>query len=85
MHEADKNAEFFVIDNGIGIKKEFQDRIFDKFEQLNNDCKNSTGLGLAITKEFVKILNGQIFVKSALNKGSKFIVTIPLSFDENLL
>ena len=80
-----KNAEFFVIDNGIGIKKEFQDRIFDKFEQLNNDCKNSTGLGLAITKEFVKILNGQIFVKSALNKGSKFIVTIPLSFDENLL
>jgi len=75
----------FVKDNGIGIPKEFQAKIFEKFEQAERNQKNSTGLGLAITKELVKMHNGRITVKSKPNEGAIFTVFIPLKNMHNML
>ena len=69
-----------VIDNGVGIPKEDIQRIFERFYRVDKARSRDvggTGLGLAITKHIVKSLNGMIEVKSELNKGSEFIVTIP--------
>ncbi len=66
-----------VEDDGIGISKENQSKIFEKFEQISQGQSSSTGLGLTITRELVKLHNGKIKVKSSEEKGAKFIVTIP--------
>ena len=66
---------FKVKDFGIGIKKADQKRIFDKFVQLDNiytKTYSSTGLGLTITKELVKMHGGEITVKSQIDKGAEF-------------
>lgn len=70
-----------IKDNGIGIAPKDQEKIFEKFVQLENAYtkkESSTGLGLTITKEFVEMHNGKINVESDIGKGAKFIVTIPL-------
>ena len=70
-----------VKDNGIGIAKENQEKIFEKFVQLENPYTksgSSTGLGLTITKRFVEMMNGKIVLKSQNKKGSEFIVTFLL-------
>lgn len=82
------NAEFnndnFIIeikDNGIGIAPKDQDKIFEKFVQLENAYtkkESSTGLGLTITKELVEMHNGEITIKSDIGKGTTFIVKIPI-------
>lgn len=69
-----------VKDNGIGIEKKYHNKIFAKFVQLHNlsaDNKSSTGLGLPITKELVKLHKGKIYLESVVNKGTKFIVEFP--------
>lgn len=66
-----------VKDTGIGIAPENQEKIFDKFEQIDATVKNSTGLGLAITRELVKLHNGTISVESSINNGAKFTIAIP--------
>ncbi len=72
------NAIIEIKDNGIGIEKKDLKRIFNKFEQIGEPQQNSTGLGLAITKELINIHNGEISVNSEPNKGTVFIVRIPL-------
>lgn len=70
-----------IKDNGIGIDKRNHKRIFKKFEQITtetNCTQNSTGLGLTITKELVKLHKGHIYVESELNYGSIFHVKLPL-------
>ncbi len=64
-----------VIDNGIGIKPEFKEHIFEMFYVI--DSNKGSGLGLYILKEAVKSLNGTIEVESEFTIGSKFVVTIP--------
>ncbi len=69
-----------VIDNGIGIKDEYQELIFDKFSLINskfNRKEYGTGLGLAITKLIVEKHGGSISVKSKEGKGSTFSVNLP--------
>lgn len=69
-----------VIDNGVGIPKEDQSKIFQRFYRVDKARSRSvggTGLGLAITKHIVNSLQGNISVESKLGEGSKFIVTIP--------
>ena len=69
--------EIIVSDTGKGIPIEFQQKMFDKFERLNNiplAGSGSTGLGLAIAKEFVLLHKGKIWAKSEENKGSSFHV-----------
>lgn len=68
--------EFTVEDNGIGISKEYKEKIFDMFFRANETVQGS-GLGLYILKETLSRLNGTIKVESALGEGSKFIVQIP--------
>lgn len=66
-----------IEDNGIGIDNKNLAKIFKKFEQVGPLQKNSTGLGLSITKELIKLHKGKINVKSTLGKGSKFIIKLP--------
>ncbi len=73
-----------VIDNGIGIKKEDQESIFEPFCQLNNPLvkeRSGTGLGLAITRQIIERHGGRIWVESEYGKGSQFIFTLPLAQD----
>jgi len=73
-------VEFYVRDTGIGITAEYQDKIFDRFRQVE-DAKTRTyggnGLGLAISKNLVELMGGKIWVKSIPGKGSTFYFTIP--------
>ncbi len=74
----DGQVEFFVHDNGIGIKKEYQDRIFQVFQRLHtSDEYPGTGIGLAIVKKATEKLQGTVRVESVLNQGSTFFVTLP--------
>ena len=81
--EAYKTIKDIVIkiqDFGIGIEKKYHKKIFNKFFQVNNTTaaqETSTGLGLTVSKEFIKLHNGEITVESEPNKGTTFIITIP--------
>lgn len=71
---------FYVSDNGIGIEEEMQKNIFIPFKQvfnLTNKYYGGLGLGLSIAKGYSDLLNGEILVKSKLNKGSCFYLKIP--------
>ncbi len=72
--------EFFVRDTGIGIAERDQERIFERFHQLDNRtirAYEGTGLGLSIAQHYVRLLGGKMEVKSKLGKGSLFTFTIP--------
>jgi PAS domain S-box-containing protein len=72
--------KFFVSDTGIGIPKEKQELIFQRFRQLDygyTRAYGGTGLGLAISKGLIEMLGGEIWVESEENKGSTFFFTIP--------
>jgi len=76
-----KNLHFMVKDTGIGISKENQEKIFERFYQVDSSYTRKaggTGLGLSLCKEFLKILGGEIWVKSELKKGSEFHFTLPI-------
>ena len=73
---------FTVSDTGIGIDKDFLPRIFDTFSQEDAHKANqygSTGLGLAITKSIVEMMNGTIEVESEKGKGTTFVITVTLT------
>lgn len=72
-----KYVTISVKDNGCGIEKKFHKKIFNKFTQIA-EVANSTGLGLAITGELVKLHRGSISVKSEPNQGSEFIIKLPI-------
>ncbi len=74
-----------VIDNGPGIPKEEQERIFEKFYQLEGGHtreQSGTGLGLAISKELAQVLGGQLQVISNPGQGSMFSIILPVEFPE---
>ncbi|CCG52845.1 Probable hybrid two-component system sensor histidine kinase and response regulator receiver [Flavobacterium indicum GPTSA100-9 = DSM 17447] len=77
-----------VIDNGIGIPKEFLDKIFEKFVQVDvhlQEQYKGTGLGLSIVKRLVDLFKGSISLTSEINKGSNFTILLPyLNIDSNL-
>jgi len=76
----DKTLEFFVEDTGIGIDYEDHKTIFERFGKSvkkGTDFYDGLGLGLAICKGNVEILEGEIWLKSQLNSGSTFYFTIP--------
>lgn len=78
--------QFTIIDSGIGISEEQQAKVFDRFYQIDAShtrTQQGTGIGLALTKELIQIMNGQISLKSKPNEGSTFKVTIPMIFGEN--
>jgi len=72
--------QFYVKDTGIGIPKDRKDAIFDRFVQADIEDRQvyeGAGLGLSISKAFVNMLGGEIWVESIEGKGSKFYFTIP--------
>ncbi|WP_298369317.1 ATP-binding protein [uncultured Lutibacter sp.] len=72
--------EFFVKDTGIGIPKDRQKAIFDRFVQadiIDTMARQGAGLGLAISKAYVEMLGGKIWVESEGDNGSTFFFTLP--------
>ena len=75
---------FTVQDTGVGMSKEFQRRLFDPFtreRRKTGEAIEGTGLGMAILKEFVELLDGTVRVESEEEKGTTFIVEIPLELN----
>jgi PAS domain S-box-containing protein len=76
-----KNIEFFVRDTGIGVPAEKQQMIFDRFYQIENDSARQyggAGLGLSISKAYVELLGGKIWLVSKPGKGSEFSFSHPV-------
>jgi signal transduction histidine kinase/putative methionine-R-sulfoxide reductase with GAF domain len=71
-----------VTDTGIGIAKKDQEAIFEEFRQVGTNYaqkREGTGLGLSLTRRFVELHGGKIWVESELGKGSTFIFTLPIN------
>jgi signal transduction histidine kinase len=68
-----------VADTGPGLAAEDHDRIFEEFQQTESgvEQREGTGLGLALSKRFVELHGGRIWVDSELGKGSTFVFTLP--------
>jgi len=74
------SLQFVVKDTGIGIPEESQKVIFDRFMQASNgrtSGRESTGLGLSITKTYLNLMGGSISVKSSVDVGSEFTFILP--------
>ncbi|RXJ84121.1 response regulator [Arcobacter cloacae] len=78
VYELNNKLFFEVKDSGIGISKEYQEKIFKPFEQVKKDNYTSegTGLGLSITKELIALMGGNIYLKSQVGVGSEFYFSI---------
>ncbi|WP_130733913.1 response regulator [Flavobacterium sp. J27] len=77
--------QFKVIDTGAGIPEEYQDKVFDKFVQIDRkeDDYQGTGLGLTIVKKLIELFKGDIQLESKVNKGTTVTFTIPFESGEN--
>jgi PAS domain S-box-containing protein len=74
-------VRFIIKDTGIGIAKEEQKRIFERFYQVDSSYSRKaggTGLGLALCNEFVDLLGGRLWVEGEVGKGSEFNFTLPI-------
>ena len=81
LSQNDGNLQASVIDTGIGIKAEDFDRIFEEFQQADEAFtlrKPGAGLGLPISRKFVELHGGQLWLESQVGQGSKFHFTLPL-------
>lgn len=75
------NLKFTISDTGIGMSKDYLPKIFDAFSQEDSGSTNkygSSGLGMAITKRIVEMMNGEILVESEKNVGTTFAINVTL-------
>ena len=80
--EKENDVKVSIKDEGIGIPKDKQERIFEKFYQVENSrAGEGSGLGLAIVKRIVDLIKGEIEVESKEKQGTKIIVSIPKETD----
>ncbi len=80
--------EIEVSDNGIGISESDKEHIFNAFEQVDSSITRQyqgTGLGLALTKQFVELHHGVIWVESGVNQGACFRIILPVECKKNLV
>ena len=83
--ELNGTVEVSVNDTGIGIAPEDFEAVFEEFRQVGQDAERSaqgTGLGLALTKKFIELHGGRIWLTSTVGKGSTFTFTLPVSQPE---
>lgn len=76
-----KEVVLVVQDFGVGIKKEFQEKLFDQFYRVSGNIQDTfpgLGLGLYISSEIIKQLGGRIWVTSSLGEGANFYYTLPV-------
>ncbi|MBD5513615.1 MAG: response regulator [Lachnospiraceae bacterium] len=76
---------FIIKDNGIGMSQEFVEHIFEPFERESTTTRSGiqgTGLGMAITKNIIEMMNGTITVESEVGKGSTFTVNLTLKLQD---
>ncbi len=79
-----KKIRIHVIDNGIGLTIQQKEKIFDRFYRTDSSrarFSGGTGLGLSIVKEIINLHNGKIYVQSELDKGTEFVIELPLLND----
>lgn len=82
----DVTIQVTISDTGIGMSKEFMQRIYEPFTQEDVPGRSQyqgTGLGMAITKELVECMDGVIELESELGVGSTFVISIPFKVDKN--
>lgn len=82
---ANSMLKFYVQDTGIGIKESLQKEIFERFRQAELDFSKEyegAGLGLSISRAFIEMLGGNIWLESDIGKGSTFYFTIPYQVEE---
>lgn len=83
-HRPDGYLEIVVADDGLGISKEHQDKIFEEFYQIDIHTSRrlgNIGLGLTIVRDLVAAMNGSLTLKSIKNEGTLFAVRLPVSKD----
>lgn len=83
----DKNIEFEVVDNGIGISEENQDMVFQAYRQADSSTTRKfggTGLGLSLSRLLSQKMDGDLSMTSILGKGSKFKLSIPVNIAGDL-
>ena len=83
-----KYLEIRIRDNGIGIPAKYKNHLFERFfiiERFDSIIRRGTGIGLALTKELIDLHKGKISVDSEENKGSCFIINLPLITDPEAL
>jgi PAS domain S-box-containing protein len=81
LDQVDREARLLVRDTGIGIPKEELPRVFERFHRVKESrgrTHEGTGIGLALVQELVHLHGGSIRVESAIDQGSRFIVSLPL-------
>jgi len=88
IDKTDKDVKIYfeIKDDGIGISKEKQSKIFEEFYQEHNENKNTyngTGLGLPIVKRILKTMGSEILIDSEVNEGCKFSFEIDFSYHTN--
>ncbi|MCC3865054.1 PAS domain-containing sensor histidine kinase [Terrisporobacter petrolearius] len=75
-----ENIKISIKDNGIGIPKSKQNRVFERFGQVKNKMKTEhegSGIGLFLVKSLVELNGGNISLNSELSKGSEFVISLP--------
>ncbi|MEN0046207.1 MAG: ATP-binding protein [Bacteroidota bacterium] len=80
IHDDKEMVTFYVKDTGIGIDESQHEKIFDRFQQVDQDHEkiaSGTGLGLAISKSYAELLGGRLTLESELHKGALFKLSIP--------
>lgn len=80
--ETQSSVVFIIRDNGIGMSGDFVKRVFEPFERESTDWSDQTegtGLGMAITKNLVDLMKGQIEIESIVNVGTKITVSLPFA------
>jgi len=80
VNDGKNQVTFFVKDNGIGILKEQQEIVFQKYSKVKSKIERKcggTGLGLAVSQEFIEGMKGEIWIQSEEGKGTAFFFTIP--------
>ena len=79
----DDVAEISVSDTGVGIAPEDQEAVFEEFRRVGGAAKKAegTGRGLALSRKFVELHGGRIWLESEPGKGSTFTFTIPVGHE----